>query len=665
VAAAIAFALAAANASAATLTGSLGSGAKFPARTLVLAAPSGIQVSVPDIYIWENGGPVDDLTVTPLAQANAGDFGVELVIDQSASMTGAPLARALAAARAFAAQRTGKQELGVIASDSAPTAVLALTSNPSAINQVLSATPRTGDRTNILTAVSLALKQLKAANIAHGAVIVLSDGASAGAAGLAAVAGTAQQQHVPIFTVGVRARSFSPGPLQQLAQQGGGKYVAATDAQLPDVFKSIAASLTQSYLIGYRSIIAGGRHITVKVHVDGVPTQLRLGYYAPAPPPASGASTGGAAHAQTPSHVPPSHAPVSEASAPQGAGPQAPPNELSTLPPFAQTVAGWTPTAPRHSFWTSSLGELLVAFGCALLIGIAIAILLSRHPARNGLQRRVGDFIVAGHLELAARTPGEGMFARLLTRRRWWPEFVALVQTARIRRTPLALVKRSTVACLLVACLISYLSGTILFGILVVIVAPFLLRGWVKHVAHKQRKLFADQLPSNLQDLAGAMRGGRSFVGAISAVAETSIEPMRGELERAMTDEKLGLPLEATLSAVAGRMHAKDMDQIALIAALNRNSGSNVAEAIERVAEGARERADLAREIKSLTGQARMSCWVLSGLPPTMLVALSLIAPQYAHPLFHTTIGIVLLVIAAGMVVSGWLVMKRIVNPEA
>jgi tight adherence protein B len=661
--AAVALALPGASASAAALSGSLGNGAKFPARTLVLSAPAGIRVSVPHMYIWENGGPVDYLTATPLTQASTGDFGVELVIDQSASMRGAPLAHALAAARAFAAQRTGKQELGVIAFSSAPTTVLPLTSDPRAINQVLAATPWTGTGTKILPAVSLALKQLKAAKIADGAVIVLSDGASAGTGGMPAVVSAAQSQHVPIFTVGLRDRTFSPGLLRALAQQGGGKYVAATGAQLPNVFKSIAASLTQSYLIRYRSIVPGGRHIAVKVRVDGVPTLLRFGYYAPAPLTgvAPLAGTRGAAPARTPSHggTPP------DAATPPAGGAQAPPgHRLAPLPTFGVTIAGWKPTVPRRSFWTSSLGELAVAGGCALLIGLAIAILLYRHPARRALQRRVGDFIVAGHGELDAAAPPEGIVAKLVTHRRKWPEFVELVQTARIRRTPLALVKRSLVGVALVACVLVYLTGTIVFGILVVVAAPFLLRAWVAHVARKQRKLFAEQLPSNLQDLAGAMRAGRSFVGAISAVAETSIEPIRGELERAMTDEKLGLPLEDTLSAIARRMNAKDMDQIALIAALNRSSGSNVAEALERVAEGSRERADLAREIRSLTGQARMSNWVLSSLPPAMLAALSVIAPQYSHPLFHTTMGIVLLVVAAGMVVSGWLVMKRITNPD-
>jgi Flp pilus assembly protein TadB len=663
--AALALAIPAANASAAALSLSLGSGATFPARTLVLSAPAGVQVTVPRMYIWENGGPVDDLTATPLTQATAGEFGVELVIDQSASMSGAPLAQALAAARAFAAQRTGKQELGVVAFNSVPTTVLPLTSDPRAINRVLSAHPWTATGTEILPAVSLALKQLKAAKIADGAVIVMSDGASSKTADLAAVASTAQRQHVPIFTVGVRDRSFTPGVLRSLAQMGGGKYVAATGAQLPDVFKSIAASLTHSYLIRYLSIVPGGRHVNIKVRVDGVPT-AQLGYYAPAPP--AGAATAGAPAAHAPSHSPPAHRTPSHApppaATPVGAGPQAPPGHLSSSPRFGETIPGYTPAASRHSFWTSSLGQLLVAGICALLIGLAIAIPLYRHPARHALRRRVDDFLTAGHNQLETRTSAEGMVATLLVRRRWWPDFVAMVQTARIRRTPVALVKRAAVASALVAILLSYVSGTIVLGILVVLAAPFLLRGWVKHVARKQRKLFADQLPANLQDLAGAMRGGRSFVGAISAVAETSIEPMKGELERAMGDEKLGLPLEATLVAIARRMDAKDMDQIALIAALNRSSGSNVAEALERVAEGARERADLAREIKSLTGQARMSCWVLSGLPPAMLGALSVIAPQYSHPLFHTTMGIVMLVVATGMVISGWLVMKRIVNPE-
>ncbi|HEX8976538.1 MAG TPA: type II secretion system F family protein, partial [Solirubrobacteraceae bacterium] len=108
------------------------------------------------------------------------------------------------------------------------------------------------------------------------------------------------------------------------------------------------------------------------------------------------------------------------------------------------------------------------------------------------------------------------------------------------------------------------------------------------------------------------------------------------------------------------RMDAPDLDQVALIAALNRRSGSNVAEALDRVSEGARERQDLKREVKALTAQAKMSSWVLTSLPGVLLLALSVVSPVYAYPLFHTTMGIVLLVVGAGMVFAGWKALKKI-----
>ena len=253
---------------------------------------------------------------------------------------------------------------------------------------------------------------------------------------------------------------------------------------------------------------------------------------------------------------------------------------------------------------------------------------------------------------------------RLLRSSHRWPAFVELVHTARMRQSALSLVKRWTVGSALVAVVLVEVTGTTALGLLPLLAGPFVLKAWVSRGARKQRAAFSDQLPSNLQDLAGAMRAGRSLIGAIAAVAETAVEPVKGEFERAVGDERLGMDLEETLEAIGTRMGAKDMEQVALIAALHRSSGSNAAEALDRVAEGARERADMIREMRALTGQARMSCWVLTGLPPAMLVALSVLAPSYSHPLFHTPAGIVLLVIGTGMVFSGWKVMNKIINPE-
>jgi tight adherence protein B len=247
----------------------------------------------------------------------------------------------------------------------------------------------------------------------------------------------------------------------------------------------------------------------------------------------------------------------------------------------------------------------------------------------------------------------------------WWAPFVEDVAIARSPATPIALVKRAAAAGAVVAVLVGVVSGTPPLGLLPLLLWPIVLRKLMSSKAQKQRDVFIDSLPGYLQDLASAMRVGRSFADSLSVVASNADEPVRSEFERAVTDEQLGRPLEESLLAVSVRMRASDMDQVALIAGLNRRSGSNVSEALDRVAEGARDRADMRREIKALTGQAKMSSWVLTALPALLLGFISVISPLYAHPLFHTTIGNGLMILSALLVFSGWKVMKKITTVQA
>jgi tight adherence protein B len=110
------------------------------------------------------------------------------------------------------------------------------------------------------------------------------------------------------------------------------------------------------------------------------------------------------------------------------------------------------------------------------------------------------------------------------------------------------------------------------------------------------------------------------------------------------------------------RMESRDLDQVALVASLQRETGGNTAEVLDRVTDTVRERLALRRSVETLTAQGRLSRWVLTALPVVLLIAMSLINPSYPAPLFHTTPGHIALVLAAVMLVSGSLVIGRIVN---
>jgi Flp pilus assembly protein TadB len=632
------------------LTGTLGSGATFPERTLVLTVPPGQTATAAQVSVTENGQPVSGLSVTPLSQARAGDFGVFLVIDQSPSMRGKPLAQAMVAARALAAQRVGAEALGAITFDATPNLILPLTSDRTLIDSVLSTTPSIAPGTRILPAVTMALKLLAAAKVATGGVILLSDGddwEQATTLTPQSVTNLARTMGFPIYTVGLKDHNYYPNTMQELARLGRGKFIPASAAQLPRVFTSIAAGLRDRYLVRYRSPLSAGQQVSVVATVNGIAGRVDASYRAPLP----------VRHVQLPASPRP---------APRRAAP-APPRGQSVLTPWP-SFAPPRGSPAQSSFMSSPRGALMVAIVCALLIGLAVAIGLSSFTKGQSLQSRVGGFFAA-----AAQPASDGIelpvpaggLARLLQSRRWWPQFAQNVEVARISRAPLALVKRAGVGAIVCAVLVTLLFGTPIAGLVVLVLWPRFLRAMVARKARKQRIKFNDQLPSHLQDLAGAMRAGRSIVGAFAAVASSSDEPMRGEFERVVTDDQLGRPLDQSLMAIATRMEAEDMEQVALIASLHRRSGSNVSEALDRVAEGSRDRADMRREIRALTGQARLSSWVLTALPGVLLVAITLVAPKYESPMYHSPVGIGLLVMSGGMVFAGFRVMKRITNVEA
>jgi len=109
-------------------------------------------------------------------------------------------------------------------------------------------------------------------------------------------------------------------------------------------------------------------------------------------------------------------------------------------------------------------------------------------------------------------------------------------------------------------------------------------------------------------------------------------------------------------------MENRDLEQVAVVAALQHETGGNTAEVLDRVTDTIRERSELRRLVQTLTAQGRMSRWIVSALPVILLVLITLINPRYMQPLFTTTIGHALLFVAIVMVVAGSLVIKRIVN---
>jgi tight adherence protein B len=609
-------ALVAALAAAATLVSAAAAGtgvqltptgkAAWPEREFVVALPSGQRVDAARFRVLENGKPVLGTSVSP-ASALAG--GVALVIDASDSMKGAPIRGAMYAARAFAARRNVNQRLALLTFNSSNSLVLPFTGSQPKIDAALAKTPRLAYGTHIYDAVATAVAQIQAARVETGVIVVLSDGGDlTSTLSLDQAATLANKAHVRIYSVGLRGATFRPGSLQGLAAATGGSFSEARNtAELAQIYDQLGLKLANQYVVTYKSLLDPGTKANVSVSVAGIGS-TKTAYTAPA--------------AKT---------------------------ERITQP-------------LQNRVWRSWVSFLLVALLVGGLIGMGLYLAL--RPTGSTVRARLSDFVsttrpAQGERDPLASRVFEGT-EQSLEKMRWWQSFKEDLELADIKIPPVQLL----VGTLILTLLVMWILGTFIAGVLALLglAVPFLVRAFIKNRVEKMRRAFADQLPDNLDVVASGLRAGHSIVGGLSLVVNDAAEPSHSEFQRVIADEQLGIPLEDALGTVARRMKNRDIEQVALVSSLQRQTGGNSAEVLDRVIENIRERQALRRLIRALTAQGRLSRWIVSFLPVALLLLISAINPSYMKPLFTHTSGHVILALGAVMIVAGSLVIKRIVE---
>lgn len=582
----------------------------FPDRAFRLTMTERRSLTAAQLRVTENGERVRDVRVTTASGPSATDFGTILVIDASKSMRGAAIERATEAARQLAAKRTGNQQLGVIAFNRTPDVLIAPTSDQEAIEQALSTTPRLAPQTRIFDAVDTALDMLETAKITAGSIIVLSDGADTGSVVLASAVGArARKANVRIFTIGLRSRSFDRSELSGLAEAGRGRYLPADSVNdLGTIFRQLGTELATEYLIRYRSQTRPGRSVTVAVRVDGVAGLATATYRVP----------GGASFVLV-----------------------------------------------EDNFWTSALGILVTTLLCALLLAITMAVLLVRRHRGPDLRERVRGFVSSlgeqtGEDVVVTSREARGAAERSLEKMQWWAGFKEDCEIARIQAKPVRIVVGTAIGTLFAMWVLLRLGGPLLAPLALSV--PIGVRAWVNIKLGQQRRLFDDQLPDILQASASAIRAGHGLTGALAMVTDEAPEPSRSEFLRVVSDERLGVPLDDALRVVQRRMDSRDVQQIALVAQLQRDTGGNMAEVLDRVTESVRRRAELRRMVRSLTAQGRLSRWVVTVIPIFLLLYITLTNPNYVDPLYTTGMGRMMLIAAAVLMTLGSLVIKKIVD---
>ncbi len=215
----------------------------------------------------------------------------------------------------------------------------------------------------------------------------------------------------------------------------------------------------------------------------------------------------------------------------------------------------------------------------------------------------------------------------------------------------------------------------LVFGLL----AAALLRSWVlalvlagvgaafpmillRSALSKRADRLREQLPDVLTIMASSLRAGHSVLQSLDTVAKEIAHPAAAEFQRVVAEIRLGRPAEDALESLAERVGSADFKWAVLAVNIQREVGGNLAEILDTVADTLRERAMLRRQIKVLTAEGRLSAWVLGLLPFGIALYMFAVNPSYIGLLFHSTYGIIMLIVAGALLIAGILWMKKIVD---
>jgi len=216
----------------------------------------------------------------------------------------------------------------------------------------------------------------------------------------------------------------------------------------------------------------------------------------------------------------------------------------------------------------------------------------------------------------------------------------------------------------LVALALGLLAGGPVAGIMLAGLAVAAAVAAVTIRSDRRKAAFAEQLDDILALLASNLRAGHSLPQALDSLTGDIEEPASSEIIRAVTQVRVGRDLTEALSDVAERMDSDDFRWITQAIAIHRQVGGNLAEVLDTVANTIRERGQVRRQVSSLSAEGRLSAYVLIALPFFVVLFLSLVNPGYLAVFTATTIGWVMLAVAAVLLVVGIFWLRATVKVE-
>jgi tight adherence protein B len=542
---------------------------------------------------------------------------VVLAIDVSGSMDPA-IAQARDAADAFVGSLPDGSEVAIVTFGDRVEVPLDFTANVEAVRSAIAGIDVERDAETALNdGVLRAAELLPARGDAPASIIVLSDGKDTeSAASQRDAINAVAERDTTLWAVALEGNERDPAALEALAGDGGRVVPADNATQLESIYAGFASELSRRYLLRYESRASGATEIGVFVEWNNVSSQQVTTFEIEGQPRADAAE-----------------APVADPET------------------FTVSIA---PLGTRAAF-AAGLG--------AFIVGTLMLWLLVLWPRQPGTRQR----ILGEQTERTWSRLGElaewttDVADRRLRNAKLGRGIDRLLEGAGLDLRPGEVVVIVASASI-VAFAIGYLSGGLLLGLLLIPIPTIATRLVLARRRDRRQTAFSDQLTDVLQLITGSLRAGYGLLQGIDAVARDGDEPAASEFRRILVEHRLGRDLSDAMEGCAERMANPDFSWVVQAIGIHRDVGGDLGRVLDNITATIRDRGDVHRQVRALSAEGRMAALVLTALPFVVLVVIQITSPDYTSVLFTQPAGWIMLTLAALLMLTGTLWIRRLVR---
>jgi tight adherence protein B len=267
------------------------------------------------------------------------------------------------------------------------------------------------------------------------------------------------------------------------------------------------------------------------------------------------------------------------------------------------------------------------------------------------------------------QVPGEArgrMAKRLLVRLKLREATEQLLETADLKWGPVGLIHRSAAASLAasLAVLVATRNSLPLLTFAAGALGAMVPIKWVQRQARARVRKFEEQFPDCLEFISRSMRAGHAFSVALEMVHKEFSDPLASEFRRTFEEQNLGQPLDIVLKKMAHRMPSLDTQFFVSAVLLQKRTGGNLAELLDKLADIIRQRFKLRARIRAISAQGLMSGRILASIPAAVGALMFCVNPLYARFFVDDPEGHEMLAAAFSLQLIGYWIIKKIVTIE-